>query len=96
MKLRKFRIVSPRDIQALDNAYETMLINLDHVISVKPIKMVVDDKVLEGFWIRTSNGKKYRAVQIPKELIDLLNDDEISDVKIGVRNEDLIQAQLLN
>ena len=69
MKIKRFKIVSPRDVQSTDNVYETLLLNLDHIISLKPIKMVIEDKVVDGYWIRTTNGKKYRAVEIPKELL---------------------------
>ena len=46
-----------------------MLINGDQIVSIKPIKMTTDDRdVLDGYWIRLTNGKKYRALQIPASL----------------------------
>ena len=97
MNLKKFKIVSPRDVQAVDNVYETLLLNLDHVISVKPIKMVIEDKVADGYWIRTSNGKKYRAIEAPSEILNLIEEGEHrSLVGINVQGEDRIQAEMLN
>jgi hypothetical protein len=96
MNIKKFRIVSPRDVQSTDNVYETLLLNLDHIISLKPIRIVIEDKVVEGYWIRTTNGKKYRAINIPKELQTILNgSDELSALK-GVTDSSQSEAQFLN
>ncbi|MCY4643777.1 MAG: hypothetical protein OXB88_04090 [Bacteriovoracales bacterium] len=46
----------------------SVLINVHHIVSIKPINIMTETKLISGFWIRTSNGKKYRAVSIPKEL----------------------------
>lgn len=97
MALQRFKIVSPKDGQSIDNVYETLLINLDHIVSMKPIRMVVEEKLVKGYWIRTTNGKKYRAVEIPSQLKTLLEDeDDISAPMLNVLNEDLTQAELLN
>ncbi|EQC50121.1 hypothetical protein M899_2946 [Bacteriovorax sp. BSW11_IV] len=72
MNLKRFSIVSDRDVQALEDTNEVILLNLDHIVSMKPINIVVDGDVREGFWIRMSNGKKYRALDIPKELKTML------------------------
>jgi hypothetical protein len=48
MALEKFKIVSPKDGQSVDNVYEVLLINLDHIISIKPIRMVVEEKLVKG------------------------------------------------
>lgn len=72
MKIKKFTILNAKDNQG-DTAQETdMLINIDHIISVKPIKIVGKDNIIHGHWLRLSNGKKYRAIQIPSEFIELL------------------------
>jgi hypothetical protein len=68
MNFAKFTIISQRNVQALGETNEVILLNLDHVISVKPILIPMDDKVVDGFWIRTTNGKKYRAIDIPEAL----------------------------
>ena len=97
MALEKFRIVSPKDGQSVDNVFETLLINGDHIISLKPIRMVVEEKLVKGYWIRTTNGKKYRAVDIPERLKELLDEDDsdISKIAMNVISEELNQAELL-
>lgn len=97
MALEKFKIVSPKDGQSVDNVFETLLINGDHIVSLKPIRMVVEEKLVKGYWIRTTNGKKYRAVEIPSRLKDLLDesDSEIGKAGINVLSEDLSQFELL-
>ena len=97
MALEKFKIVSPKDGQSIDNVFETLLINGDHIISLKPIRMVVEEKLVRGYWIRTTNGKKYRAVEIPNRLKDLLEEDDsdISKIGISVLGEELSQTELL-
>lgn len=66
MHFEKFTIVSERDVQALEDTHETILLNLDHIVSIKPINIVVDQGVIQGYWIRMTNGKKYRAVEVPE------------------------------
>lgn len=97
MALQKFKIVSPKDGQSVDNVFETLLINLDHVISLKPIRMVVEEKLVKGYWIRTTNGKKYRAVEVPDQIKSLLNEDEadINEIAMRALNEDSSQADIL-
>lgn len=73
MSFGKFTIISDRNVQALEETNEDMIFNLNHIVSVKPIKIPMAEKVIDGFWIRTSNGKKYRAVSAPDEIKNLLN-----------------------
>lgn len=98
MALEKFQIVSPKDGQSVDNVFETLLINIDHIVSIKPIRMVVEEKLVKGYWIRTTNGKKYRAVQVPAKIALMLDEEETvgSRIALNVLNEDLTQAELLN
>jgi hypothetical protein len=98
MSLQRFKIVSPKDGQSVDNIFETLLINTEHIISLKPIRMVVDEKLVMGYWIRTSNGKKYRAVEIPEELKLTLGEDDahISTTVLNVLSDDPSQHELLN
>lgn len=96
MNFKKFKIVSPRDVQSTDNVYENLLINTDHIISIKPIKMVIEDKVTEGYWIRTTNGKKYRAIEVPLELMDVLNDNRKPLTLNGGLNQASTSAEFLN
>lgn len=98
MALERFKIVSPKDGQSVDNIFESLLINTDHIVSLKPIRMVVDEKLVLGFWIRTTNGKKYRAVEIPEILASKLgnNDELVSTTVLNVLSDDPTQNELLN
>lgn len=98
MSLQRFKIVSPKDGQSVDNIFETLLINTEHIISLKPIRMVVDEKLVMGYWIRTSNGKKYRAVEIPESLRISLGEDNAdeSTTVLNVLSDDPSQTELLN
>lgn len=55
-----------------------MIFNLDHIISIKPIKIVLGDHIIDGYWMRTSNGKKYKATRIPEELFKIISEDSIA------------------
>lgn len=98
MALERFKIVSPKDGQSVDNVFETILINLDQIVSLKPIRMVVSEKLVMGYWIRTTNGKKYRAVEIPESLRLKMSEDELdgSIPALNVLSDDLTQRELLN
>ncbi len=98
MALEKFKIVSPKDGQSVDNIFETLLINTDHIVSLKPIRMVVEEKLVMGYWIRTTNGKKYRAVEIPETLKTTLGANEVdgSTTVLNVLSDDPTQNELLN
>ena len=65
-KLKLFKILTDSN-QQMDFDVTPILINEDHLVSIKPIKMMINENLLEGYWIRTSNGKKYRAIEIPAE-----------------------------
>ena len=97
MALERFKIVSPKDGQSVDNVFESLLINVDHIVSLKPIRMVVEEKLVKGYWIRTTNGKKYRAVEIPTRFKEILDEDdsEISKTMMNVISDDLSQSELL-
>ena len=98
MALDRFKIVSPKDGQSVDNIFETLLINTDHIVSLKPIRMVVDEKLVMGYWIRTTNGKKYRAVEIPAALAAILgaNEAHVSTTVLNVLSDEPSQIELLN
>lgn len=75
MNLKRFTILTHNEAQRSDER-TTILINLEHIISVKPIKMSTSDReVIDGHWIRLSNGKKYRAIQVPEVILDIFNEE---------------------
>jgi hypothetical protein len=75
MHFEKFVIVSQRDVQALEDTNEVILLNLDHIVSVKPIKIVLETEVKQGYWIRMSNGKKYRAIEVPAAIAKMCEEE---------------------
>lgn len=76
-KFLKFKVVSTRDPHEVSDVFETLLLNTDHLISIKPINMVLEGEVHTGFWLRTTNDKKYRAVEIPEELASIFSDEDL-------------------
>lgn len=79
MKFQKFEILTEKDHEAAGEARETLYLNEDHIVSIKPIHIVVEGDVVDGFWIRTTNGKKYRAVGVPKSYEKYLERDNEED-----------------
>lgn len=73
MKFKKFHILDTKS-SGQDTQEIEVLFNLDHIVSIKPIRISRPDKLLNGFWIRTSNGKKYRASRIPDELLEVIGE----------------------
>ncbi|MFZ4714666.1 MAG: hypothetical protein ACOYL6_13185 [Bacteriovoracaceae bacterium] len=74
MKIKKFTILNPKESNVEGTSETDMLINLDHIVSVKPIRIIGKDTIIQGHWLRLTNGKKYRAIQIPSELENVLYD----------------------
>jgi hypothetical protein len=72
MKFHKFTVFNAKSSPGQDAEEVEVLFNLDHIISIKPIRISRADKLLNGFWIRTTNGKKYRASKKPYELVGIL------------------------
>lgn len=77
IKLKKFIILNPKESNLDESQTVDMLINLDHIISVKPIRIVGRDNIIQGHWLRLTNGKKYRAISIPMELQEVLYDGKM-------------------
>ena len=69
MEFLKFTILNEKADQQIGVDEQTILINRNHIVSIKPINILVSEgEVIKGFWIRNSNGKKYKATQIPAEI----------------------------
>lgn len=80
MMLKRFTILTRNEGQQTEE-HTSMLINLEHIVSIKPIKLTTTEReVIDGYWVRLSNGKKYRAIQVPKIILESL-DDDITAVK---------------
>jgi len=74
MKFQKFKVLNTKPGPGQQADEIEMLFNLDHIISIKPIRISRPDKLINGFWIRTSNGKKYRASSIPDSLLSVIGE----------------------
>lgn len=85
MNLMKFIILNHNENQQSEEK-TSILINPDHIISVKPIKMTTSDRnIIDGYWVRLSNGKKYKAIQVP-ESIKKTFFDELPSISISDNN----------
>ncbi len=92
MNLKKFTILNHNDAQQIDEKI-SILINMEHIVSVKPINMTTSNRdVIEGYWIRLSNGKKYKAIQVPKVILETLN-EELANPIINKNSEQAFNYQ---
>ena len=87
-KLKLFKILTDSN-QQMDFDVTPILINEDHLVSIKPIRMMINDNLLDGYWIRTSNGKKYRAIEVPEEYKAQMDEGEKKSL-----NEVLLQSPI--
>ncbi len=88
MKFRKFSILDTRSTGSSETEEVEVLFNLDHIISIKPIRISRPDKLLNGFWIRTTNGKKYRASKIPDDLLEVIGEKYQGSVNIAIDTDE--------
>ncbi len=92
MNLKKFTILNHNDAQQIDEKI-SILINMEHIVSVKPINMTTSNRdVIEGYWIRLSNGKKYKAIQVPKVILETLS-EELANPIINKSSEQAFNYQ---
>ncbi len=87
MTFKKFSILDTKSSSNETQEIE-VLFNLDHIVSIKPIRISRPDKLLNGFWIRTSNGKKYRASRIPDDLLEVIGEKYQGPVNIALDSDD--------
>lgn len=88
MKFRKFSILDMKTTGSSQSEEIEVLFNLDHIISIKPIRISRPDKLLNGFWIRTTNGKKYRASKIPDDLLEVIGEKYQGAVNMTIDPDD--------
>jgi hypothetical protein len=91
MNFKKFKVLSTNENHLQGSEEQTMLINLDHIISIKPIRINTADQLIDGYWIRTSNAKKYKATVIPAELDTVLQAPFKTQIKTVNFEETVIQ-----
>ena len=74
MDFKKFTILNASSSHQGQEEID-ILINPSHIVSIKPIKMTTTDlRVIEGYWIRLTNGKKYKAIKIPDSIKDVFSE----------------------
>ncbi len=88
MAFMKFKIIQSKEEHTLETNLVDIIFNVNHVVSIKPIKIILGESIIDGFWIRLTNGKKYKATSIPVELrkIFLLNDEEKREDELTLEN----------
>lgn len=91
MKFRKFSILDVKASGSSETEELEIMFNLDHIISIKPIRISRPDRLLNGFWIRTTNGKKYRASKIPEDLLEVIGEKYQGAVNIALSDEQPFQ-----
>lgn len=89
MSFAKFTILNSRE-NASSRVTEDLevLFNLDHIVSIKPIRISTTEKLVNGFWIRTTNGKKYKATQIPAELLKVIGEKYAKTIIVSPDSDD--------
>ena len=88
--IKKFKLLQDNEDSLVEGLGVTMLINLAHLVSVKPINVATQAGVVQAYWIRLSNGKKYKATEIPEELSELLKNDVMNFAQLNGSESDLI------
>ena len=97
MNLRPFKILNLEEAAPIKESSIPYLLNLDHIVSVKPINILIRGNLHKGYWLRLSNGKKYRALEIPIELENMLKNYDLSTDSLDTLNfEDMESDNLLN
>jgi hypothetical protein len=86
MRFQKFSILDTK-VAGQESEVE-ILFNLDHIISIKPIRISRPDRLLNGFWIRTTNGKKYRASKIPDEILSVIGEKYQGQVNVSLDTDE--------
>lgn len=88
MNFQKFSIINSKSPQGQELEEVEVLFNLDHIVSIKPIRISRPDKLLNGFWIRTTNGKKYRASKIPEGLLSIIGEKYQGSINISMDSDE--------
>lgn len=70
--LKAFKILKNENEPTVEGIDYTILINVDHITSMKPINIPFGGNIIEGYWLRLLNGKKYKATRVPEELALLM------------------------
>ena len=82
MKFIKVVINSPSEDPHGQDTVD-LLVHVDHIVSIKPILFTNTNKeVIKGYWMRLTNGKKYKVVQLPSDIVQLFEERLPSPKKV--------------
>jgi hypothetical protein len=82
--LKRFHVLNSESDQNLEGIDYPLLLNLDHIASVKNINIMYKGNIIKGYWIRMVNGKKYKATRVPSEIKKMLEEDSgETDIQIN-------------
>lgn len=91
--LLKFHVLSSEEDQNLEGIDYPVLLNQDHIASVKKINIMFKGNIINGFWIRMVNGKKYKATRIPTEIEDLFQEDDGHTTEIKINGQEFLNSE---
>ena len=95
--LQRFNVLNPEDMQQVDGIDYPILINTDLIVTIKSINIMYQGNLINGYWVRTANGKKYKATRIPKSLELMLSEEaELSEIHLNVTGEREKQETFFN
>ena len=82
--LKRFNVLNSENDQNVEGIDYPVLLNVVQIVSIKSINIMFKENIIQGFWIRMVNGKKYKATRIPKDLKLLLESEtELTEVEIN-------------
>lgn len=82
--LKRFHVLNSENDQNLEGIDYPILLNTDHIASVKTINIMFKGNIIKGFWIRMVNGKKYKATRVPSEIKGMLEEEgNETDIQIN-------------
>lgn len=82
--LARFNVLNGENDQSLEGFDYPILLNTDHIASVKQINIMYKGNIIKGYWIRMVSGKKYKATRLPDEIKILLESDKgLSDREVN-------------
>jgi len=93
--LERFSVLNSEDDQSLEGFDYPVLLNMNHIASVKSINIMYKGNIIQGFWIRMVSGKKYKATRVPASIKKLLLDEadltqvEVNGAKLSPGNESI-------
>ena len=84
MSFLRFNVLNMDDNAQQEGIDYPILINSQHIASVKPINIIFKGNIIHGYWVRLINGKKYKATKIPQEILKALdNTDNLTELNMN-------------